>query len=58
MPSRSDIELPDGPLGWTADKVTKQIGAENVIYTTFDPKLMVPSDEVIAKVKAAFGVKS
>lgn len=58
MPSRSDIELPDGPLGWTADKVAAQIGADNVIYTTFDPKLMVPSDEVIAKVKAAFGLKS
>ena len=56
MPSRSDIELPDGPLSWTAEKITKEIGADNVIYTTFDPKLMIPSDDVVAKVKGAFGV--
>ena len=52
MPSRSDIELPDGPLGWTADKITEEIGANNVIYTTFKPRLMIPRDEMMAKVKA------
>ncbi len=54
MPYRDDVEIPDGPNGYTYKKVVKQIGEENVIRTTFDPKLLMPSEELIAKINDAY----
>lgn len=54
MPYRADVSLPDGPLGWTYQKVAAQIGDQNCLRTTFDTKTLRPSDELVAKVKAAY----
>lgn len=56
MPYRSDVSLPDGPLGWTYQKVAAQIGDEHCLRTTFDPKTLRPSDELVARVKDAFKI--
>jgi iron(III) transport system substrate-binding protein len=56
MPYRDDVELPDGPNGYTYQKIVKQIGEKNIIRTTFDPKLLIPSPELIAKVNAAYNI--
>lgn len=56
MPYRSDVSLPDGPLGWTYQKVAVQIGDEHCLRTTFDPKTLRPSDELVARVKDAFKI--
>ncbi|MBB3146889.1 iron(III) transport system substrate-binding protein [Phyllobacterium trifolii] len=56
MPYRSDVTLPDGPLGYTYQKIAQQIGEDHIIRTTFDPKLMTPSTQTVSKVKAAFNI--
>jgi len=58
MPYRSDVSLPDGPLGWTYQKVAAQIGDKNCLRTTFDSKTLRPSDDLVAKVRTAFKINT
>jgi iron(III) transport system substrate-binding protein len=55
---RSDVVLPDGPTGYTYQKIQQLIGAANVIPTTFNPKLLLPSQDLVAKVLAAYKLQS
>ena len=56
MPYRSDVSLPDGPLGWTYQKVAAQIGDKNCLRTTFDAKTLRPSEQLVARVKDAYKI--
>ena len=56
MPYRNDVELPDGPTGYTYQKVADEVGEENLINTEFDPAIMIPSDELIEAVNDALRV--
>lgn len=57
MPYRDDVQLPDGPTGYTYQKIAKEAGEQSLIPTTFDPKIMIPSKELVDKVNAAFNVQ-
>ena len=57
MPYRPDVQLPDGPKGYTYQKVAKEAGEKSLIPTTFDPKVMIPPKELVDKVNAAFKVQ-
>lgn len=58
MPYRDDVQLPDGPTGYTYQKIVKEVGANSLVNTTFDPKVMIPSQDLIDKVNAAYKVQS
>lgn len=55
---RSDVVLPDGPTGYTYQKIEQLIGAPNVIPTTSNPKLLLPSQDLVSKVLAAYKLQS
>ncbi len=57
MSYRNDVVLPDGATGYTYAKVAAEVGAENLVPTTFSPETMIPSKEVIDKVNAALRVQ-
>ncbi|MGL4966193.1 MAG: ABC transporter substrate-binding protein [Inquilinus sp.] len=57
MPYRTDVSLPDGPNGYTYQKIAQQIGEKNIIRTTFEPRLLRPPQELVDKVNAAYKVQ-
>ncbi|HEY4200754.1 MAG TPA: extracellular solute-binding protein [Devosiaceae bacterium] len=57
MSYRDDVELPDGPTGYTYKKIAAEVGEASLAPTSFDPKTMIPSQDLIDKVNAALHVQ-
>ncbi|MFD1942076.1 ABC transporter substrate-binding protein [Paradevosia shaoguanensis] len=57
MSYRDDVELPDGPTGYTYKKIAAEVGDASLAPTSFDPKTMIPSQDLIDKVNAALHVQ-
>jgi iron(III) transport system substrate-binding protein len=57
MSYRDDVELPDGPTGYTYKKIAAEAGADSLVPTSFDPKVMIPPQDLIDKVNAALHVQ-